>query len=109
MNRQQKVTEALGTEVQRSRERTYDLNGNLTSITYSDGTNEFTTFYDYDLLNRRIAIRGNREYPKTFEYDANDNMVAETDGRGYRTEYAYDQYNRRTNSVEGIGNCYELF
>ncbi|HOA61932.1 MAG: immunoglobulin domain-containing protein [Verrucomicrobia bacterium] len=104
MGRQSKVTEAVGTEVQRSRERRYDLNGNLTSITYSDGTNAFTTLYEYDLLDRRIAIRGAREYPKDFEYDANDNLVAEINGRGYRTEYSYDQYNRRTNTVEGIGH-----
>jgi RHS repeat-associated protein len=103
-SRERKVTEAVGTDVQRSRERRYDLGGNLTNIAYSDGTNTLTTFYDYDLLNRRIAIWGAREYPRQFEYDANDNLVAEIDGRGYRTEYAYDQYNRRTNTVEGIGH-----
>jgi len=104
MGHLRKTTEALGTSVQRTRERGYDLNANLTSITYSDGTNTFTTHYDYDLLNRRIAIRGAREYPKQFEYDANDNLMAEINGRGYRTEHAYDQYNRRTNTVEGIDN-----
>ncbi len=103
LGRQKRVTEALGTDVQRSRERSYDLAGNLTSLTYSDGTNAFTTFYEYDLLNRRVAIRGAREYPRQFEYDANDNLIAEINGRGYRTGYAYDQYNRRTNTVEGIG------
>jgi RHS repeat-associated protein len=102
MGRQRKVTEAVGTDVQRSRTRGYDLNGNLISLAYSDGTNTLTTFYDYDLLDRRIAIRGAREYPKQFEYDANDNLVAEINGRGYRTEHRYDGYDRRTNSVEGI-------
>ncbi len=102
MGRQQKVTEAVGTEVQRSRTRGYDLTGNLISIAYSDGTNTLTTFYDYDLLDRRIAISGAREYPKQFEYDVNNNLVAEINGRGYRTEHRYDAYNRRTNSVEGI-------
>jgi RHS repeat-associated protein len=102
MGRQRKVTEAVGTDVQRSRTRGHDLNGNLISIAYSDGTNTLTTFYDYDLLDRRIAIRGAREYPKQFEYDANNNLVAEVNGRGYRTEHRYDPYNRRTNSVEGI-------
>lgn len=104
MGRESKVTEAVGTDVQRSRARTYDFNGNLTSITYSDGTNALTTFYDYDLLNRRIGIRGAREYPKQFEYDGNGNQTAEINGRGYRTEYAYDAYNRNTNTVEGIGH-----
>ncbi|MCP5523216.1 MAG: hypothetical protein H7A46_16905 [Verrucomicrobiales bacterium] len=104
MGRQRKVTEALGTDVERSRTFGYDLSGNLTSITYSDGTNSFTTLYSYDLLNRRTQIRGAREYPKDFEYDANNNLIAEINGRGYRTEHAYDQYNRRTNTVEGIGH-----
>ena len=104
LGRQRKITEAVGTDVQRSRERGYDLEGNLISITYSDGTNALTTFYDHDVLNRRIAIRGAREYPKQFEYDALDNLVAEINGRGYRTEHRYDAYSRRTNTVEGIGH-----
>ena len=98
------ITEAVGLPEQRSRASTYDLNGNLTSIAYSDGTNTLTTFYDYDLLNRRIAIRGARELPKQFEYGDNDNLVAEINGRGYRTEFHYDAYNRVTNTVEGIGH-----
>jgi RHS repeat-associated protein len=102
IGRQRKITEAVGTELQRSRTSSHDLNGNLISIAYSDGTNTLTTFYDYDLLDRRIAIRGAREYPKQFEYDANNNLLAEVNGRGYRTEHRYDGYNRRTNSVEGI-------
>ncbi len=104
MDRERKVTEALGTPVERSRARGYDLSGNLTSITYSDGTNDFTTLYSYDLLSRRIQIRGAREYPKDFQYDASNNLMAEINGRGYATLYAYDQYNRRTNTVEGNGN-----
>jgi len=104
INRRRKVTEALGTPVQRSREQGYDLAGNLTSITYSDGTNALTALYTYDQLNRRIQIRGAREYPSDFEYDRNDNLTAQINGRGYRTEHAYDPYNRRTNTVEGIGN-----
>ena len=104
MDQQRKVTEAVGTEVQRSRESFYDLSGNITQITYSDATNVFSTFYDYDLLNRRVAIRGARELPQTFEYDANDNLVAEINGRDYRTEYAYDQHNRRSITVKGKGH-----
>jgi RHS repeat-associated protein len=104
LDRQRQVVEAVGTPVQRSRERTRDLGGNLTSIAYSDGTNTLTTEYAYDLLSRRTRIRGAREYPKDFEYDAADNLVAEVNGRGFRTEYAYDKYNRLTNTVEGIGN-----
>ncbi len=105
LGRQWITTEAVGTDVQRSRQREFDLSGNLVSIAYSDGTNTLTTFYDYDLLNRRIGIRGAREYPKQFEYDANDNLVAEINGRGFRTEHRYDAYNRRTNTVEGIGQA----
>jgi YD repeat-containing protein len=104
LNRNRKVTEAVGTPVQRSRERGYDLTGNLTSITYSDGTNSLSTFYSYDLLGRKIAIRGAREQPKELEYDANDNLVLEINGRGYSTEHRYDSFNRRTSTVEGIGN-----
>lgn len=104
MDRQRKITEAVGTGVQRSRERFYDLNGNLTQTTYSDVTNVFTTFYDYDPLNRKIATRGAREYAKQWEYDANDNLIAEANGRGYRTQHTYDQYNRRTNTVDGVGH-----
>ncbi len=104
LDRLRKTTEALGTEVQRFRERSYDLNGNLASIAYSDGTNAFTTRYDYDLLNRHIATWGEREYPMQFQYDANGNLVAAINGLGYRTENKYDPYNRKTNIVEGIGN-----
>ncbi len=103
-DRVRKTTEALRTDVQRSRDRAYDLNGNLVQIDYSDGSNTLSTFYDYDLLNRRTQIRGAREYPRGFKFDSNSNLIAEINGRGYGSEYAYDQYNRRTNTIQGVGN-----
>ena len=104
LDRECKVTEALGTSLQRCLEYGYDSSGNLISITWSDLTNSLTTTYGYDLLSHRTQIRGAREYPKDFEYDANNNLTAEVNGRAYRTQNAYDQYNRRTNTIEGIGN-----
>jgi RHS repeat-associated protein len=101
LDRQRKVTEAVGTPVQRSRERGYDLEGNQTSIAYSDGTNTLTTLYAYDLLGRRTQIRGAREYPKDFEYDRADNLVAEINGRGYRRENRYNAYGGVECTLEG--------
>ncbi len=89
-------TEALGTQQQRSVNYAYDAMNRVTKVTYSDGSQTFTTNYGYDALGRRTSVSGQREYPKTDAYDANDNLVSETDARGFTTRYVYDAYNRRT-------------
>lgn len=72
----------------------YDLNGNLTGIDYSDDTPDVTFIYDEHsrLIQRNDGIGTTR-----FTYDANDNLLT-VDGpwADDTITYAYDALDRRT-------------
>lgn len=82
---------------------TYDVLGNLITVTQSDGTATQTRSFTYSSLSRLITAT-NPESGTTptngttyFEYDANGNMTEKTDPRNITTTYSYDALNRITN------------
>jgi RHS repeat-associated protein len=91
-------------------EMTYDLNGNLTSVT--DGRLFCTTFL-YDSRNRSI-----RSYVPTpaweplhfreIQYDAAGNKSAERDERGYWTYFDYDPRNRLSAVRRFVSGSHEI-
>lgn len=76
---------------------TYDLLGNITSIT--DAENHIT-YFDYDDMGRLIKVR-DPLYPTTskatvFTYDEAGNLLSRTNRSGAQAIFTYDLLNRRT-------------
>jgi YD repeat-containing protein len=77
---------------------TYDLLGNITSIT--DAENHVTNF-DYDDLGRLVTVRDPlietpTDKATTFTYDQAGNVLTKTKRSGAQTTYTYDNLNRIT-------------
>ena len=90
---------------------TYDVLGNLVSVTDDGGTisydlgadgqpNSITspggimTSFTYDQYRRRTSITDPSSGTTTYTYDNAGNVATETDANGNTTSYSYDQYNR---------------
>ena len=95
---------------------TYDADGQLTAVTYPDGTSET---FAYDAVGNRLDYTVNElnQYLSgngaTFAYDADGNMTSRTDADG-TTTYCYDVLNRLvavTNETKGVRwSCeYDVF
>ncbi len=114
------MTTLAGTETY-----TYDLLGQLTSVTYPDGR---VVIYTYDPAGNRTQVTDNgvitpyaanalNQYTTAgaaaFEYDLDGNLIRKTEG-GMTTEYEYDSENRLirvvtptdtwTNEYDAFGN-----
>lgn len=68
---------------------TYDLNGNVATITDSLGK---VTTMTYDALNRLASSKDALNGTSSFAYDAADHVIKVTDPRGKATTYAYDGF-----------------
>ena len=96
--------------------QTYDVLGNLISVTDSAGTiayqiapdgnpisitapGNIQTTFEYDKYRRRIRLVDPSMGATTYEYDASGNLSKETDANGNVKQYEYDQYNRLLNST----------
>ena len=84
---------------------TYDLDGNVTSITDADANK---TSYSYDCFNRTVSQSGMivesvgadaAPVSTTYQYDANGNLVEKVNALGQATVYGYDQLNRQTSET----------
>jgi RHS repeat-associated protein len=72
----------------------YDLNGNLTKVTYANGE---VVNYEYDLLDRQIKETRDafdesleiQPVSRTVAYDNMGNVITETNEKGYITSYNY--------------------
>ena len=100
----------------RTNTTTYDAAGNVFSTT---DANRHTTTYDYDDLNRIIAVTDAFGNINTTTYDAVGNIVAETDSEGNSNTFIYDPLNRliaetnsngatRSYSYNAVGNMAEM-
>ncbi|MBR2674835.1 MAG: hypothetical protein IKE52_05215 [Mogibacterium sp.] len=99
----------------------YDRAGNLTKITYADGTIDERAYdangnmtaraiggvnfaFEYDSLDRMTAVIREDEYIKTFEYDKVGNRVAVTDALGNTTRYIRSKAGDILTAIDPLGN-----
>lgn len=99
-----------------SKTQTYDVLGNLVSVSDPSGTityqvapdgkpvsitapGNITTSFEYDKYRRRIRLVDPSMGATTYEYDAYGNVSRETDANGKAKQYEYDQYNRLVKSA----------
>ena len=78
---------------------TYDLVGNLLSLTDANGN---AIQSDYDALNRLVRQTDAAQLVTTYAYDANDNLVAQTNPRGFTTSFSYDGANRLAATTDAL-------
>ena len=92
---------------------TYDMAGQLTAVTYPDGTMET---FQYDAVGNRVSANGEaytvnelNQYltagDATFTYDDNGNMASRTDANG-TTTYEYDVHSRLVRVVRSDGKAW---
>ena len=92
---------------------TYDLAGQLTAVTYPDGTTET---FAYDAVGNRVSANGEdyttnelNQYlmagDATFTYDDNGNLISRTDANG-KTNYEYDARSRLVHVVRPDGTTW---
>jgi YD repeat-containing protein len=70
----------------------YDVLGNLTTVTQGSQTRTFT----YDSLARLRSAINPESGTVSYQYDDNSNLLVKTDARGVSTHFEYDALNRVT-------------
>lgn len=89
----------------------YDPNGNVVSVTQSDGSDvtqgrqTFVTRYEYDALDRCVADFDNVGNTNRYGYDSRGNLTQFTDPRGNDTCFVYDGLNRCVGDISYVGPC----
>jgi RHS repeat-associated protein len=85
---------------------TYNDNGSLARVLYSDGSREDYTYTDDNLLETLTNRKGDMNNPiidaYAYTYDAAHNLLSKTDSRGI-TYYTYDALNRLLTVTEPSG------
>lgn len=80
---------------------TYDLHGNLTSVTDPNGNVTSYTYDDFGQLLEQVSpVSGTT----TYRYDLGGNLVSSTDARGATTTRAHDALGRITTSVATLNS-----
>ncbi|MFC1533671.1 RHS repeat-associated core domain-containing protein [Thermodesulfobacteriota bacterium] len=69
----------------------YDLEGNVASVTDPKG---YTTYYEYDPLNRLKTVTQSVTVVTTYTYDGHGNLASVTDAESHTTTYQYDDMGR---------------
>ena len=75
---------------------TYDVLGNLTKVTQSDGATTQQRDFVYSSMARLTQALNPESGSIDYKYDASGNLVVKTDARGVSTHYSYDALNRIT-------------
>jgi RHS repeat-associated protein len=87
----------------------YDADSNISKMTQTEvassgsGVEIYEVLYEYDALDRQVAITdgvGNRTVTK---YDSRSNTIERVDARGNTDTYTYDSLSRLTNTSMGNG------
>jgi RHS repeat-associated protein len=99
---------------------TYDPFGQLTTLTYADGStkqfkydaagnqvavideNNHETDTQYDAMNRVILITDALGHQTHFSYDLAGNLIAQSDARNNTTQYSYDVLGRRIKMIDAL-------
>jgi RHS repeat-associated protein len=102
---------------QRTTSYTYDLAGNLASVTEPNGTltpgpTDFTTSYAYDELNQLTSVTNANSQRISYTYDDVGNLVTVTDPKktatpdpaDFTARYAYDLSHRLKTTTDAEGN-----
>jgi len=89
----------------------YDALNRLVAQTLAAGTPQASTeWYAYDKAGNRVSVidpRGHRDgadYKTSFEYDGLNRLVAVTDAVGRTTRYSYDPYGNTVSETDPWGN-----
>lgn len=95
-NRRQTLTDSAGNNIILS----YDRNSNITRVTeveksdLGDPDEVFTTWFEYDNLNRLTATVDNVSTTNRFAYDSRGNRTLHINGRGNAIRHTYDGLSR---------------
>ena len=95
----------------RTRDYTYDKNGNLTKETFYNFLNDYTSIHEYSYDNNGNMIKKVDDYTITeYTYNKNGNLIKVKSGDGFTTEYSYDTNGNRIKAVrtETIGSDYVI-
>ena len=76
----------------------YDLRGNLLSVTDTKGNVSTMT---YDTLNRKLTMHDSDMGNWSYTYDANGNLLTQVDAKNQKLCFTYDAVNRRTQKNYG--------
>ncbi|WP_287028026.1 RHS repeat-associated core domain-containing protein [Herbaspirillum sp.] len=84
----------------------HDLAGNLTKITYpaSNLSDAFDVEYEYDALNRIVAIKIGDDELVTYQYDAKGRVTQLTRANGTQLVMSYDADDRLISSIDKDSN-----
>ena len=83
----------------------YDLNGNVLTVTDSNG---HLTSNTYDALNRLLSTQDGALDTVQYNYDEIGNKTAVVDGNGHATNFTYDGLNRLLSQVDATGHAVTL-
>ncbi|MRR29892.1 RHS repeat protein, partial [bacterium] len=78
----------------------YDTSGNLTAITYADGTSEHWT---YDSMGQATQWTNQRGQAITLEWDSDGRLTRKTYADGTHVDYAYDSRGNLTGTTDSTG------
>ena len=81
-------------------QRTYDANGNLTSVTDARGA---VTAYTYDQRSRLLTTTDANGGVTRNIYGSDEKVAAVIDALGHRTDYTYDLRHRLIKTVDALG------
>ena len=109
LNRRVATTDALG----HTTRQTFDVLGNLTDETDANGV---VTHFEYDELNRQVAVIQNYQPGEQAEaetnvrveyvYNAVGNRIKVQDANGHETRFGYDALNQVTSKTDPLGNTW---
>ena len=95
-----RVTEAVGTGVERQSEHHYDSRGRLVKIIHPDA---LTTEHAYDDENNRTSVKDRNGHTTYYAFDSQGNMTTKTDPLGGQTPITYDAKNNPTSRTDPTG------
>jgi len=101
LNQLIKVTDPLNQEIEYS----YTRPGNLKDITITEGTNEYTTSWEYDEIGQLKEKSDPAGLSHSLSYNDLGLLAGSTDPNGNNFSYSYDSHNRVTSQSGGGITC----